>query len=39
MEHPKDLNRLRITSAEMREKERLLTMDYENYRRAAECHR
>jgi hypothetical protein len=35
----KDENRKRITDAEMREKERLFTFDYEALRKSAECHR
>jgi methionyl aminopeptidase len=39
LEHPLDLNRHRITSAELRAKERLFESDYDDLRRAAEVHR
>lgn len=38
-EHPLDFNRHRISSAELKAKERLFEADYDDLRRAAEVHR
>jgi len=39
LEYHGDSNRHRITSAELRDKERLLDSDYDDLRRCAEVHR